>query len=70
MRACLPDAQAPPERPNDWTHRLSGYYVRQLGDPHPNPQAKGKKRMKMMGKVNVPQEAFLAVINVKKGDNN
>lgn len=31
-------------------------------------QAKGKKRMKMMGKVNVPQEAFLAVINIKKGD--
>eukprot|EP00670_Eutreptiella_braarudii_P000335 CAMPEP_0174292372 /NCGR_PEP_ID=MMETSP0809-20121228/35224_1 /TAXON_ID=73025 ORGANISM="Eutreptiella gymnastica-like, Strain CCMP1594" /NCGR_SAMPLE_ID=MMETSP0809 /ASSEMBLY_ACC=CAM_ASM_000658 /LENGTH=797 /DNA_ID=CAMNT_0015392399 /DNA_START=88 /DNA_END=2481 /DNA_ORIENTATION=+ len=29
-------------------------------------QAKGKKRMKMMGKVNVPQEAFMAVINIKK----
>jgi len=29
-------------------------------------QAKGKKRMKMMGKVNVPQEAFMAVINIKR----
>lgn len=29
-------------------------------------QAKGKKRMKAMGKVNVPQEAFMAVINVKR----
>mmetsp|Transcript_29381 Transcript_29381/g.57242 ORF Transcript_29381/g.57242 Transcript_29381/m.57242 type:complete len:728 (+) Transcript_29381:108-2291(+) len=28
-------------------------------------QAKGKKRMKMMGKVNVPQEAFMAVLNVR-----
>jgi GTP-binding protein LepA len=25
-------------------------------------QAKGKKRMRSMGKVNVPQEAFMAVI--------
>lgn len=31
-------------------------------------QAKGKKRMKAMGKVNVPQEAFMAVINVKRGE--
>lgn len=30
-------------------------------------QQKGKKRMKSMGKVNVPQEAFMAVINVKRG---
>ena len=30
-----------------------------------NKQAKGKKRMKMMGKVNVPQEAFMAVLNLK-----
>jgi len=29
-------------------------------------QAKGKKRMKAMGSVNVPQEAFMAVINVKR----
>ena len=29
-------------------------------------QAKGKKRMKAMGSVNVPQEAFMAVINIKK----
>jgi GTP-binding protein LepA len=29
-------------------------------------QAKGKKRMKSMGSVNVPQEAFMAVINVKR----
>uniref|UniRef100_A0A7S0D828 Translation factor GUF1 homolog, mitochondrial n=1 Tax=Amorphochlora amoebiformis TaxID=1561963 RepID=A0A7S0D828_9EUKA len=29
-------------------------------------QAKGKKRMKMMGKVNVPQEAFMAVLNVRE----
>ena len=29
-------------------------------------QAKGKKRMKSMGNVNVPQEAFMAVINVKR----
>ena len=28
-------------------------------------QAKGKKRMKMMGSVNVPQEAFMAVLNLK-----
>ena len=27
-------------------------------------QAKGKKRMKAIGKVNVPQEAFLAVIRM------
>lgn len=27
-------------------------------------QARGKKRMKMMGRVNVPQEAFMAVIRV------
>lgn len=29
-------------------------------------QAKGKKRMKTMGKVNVPQEAFMAVINMRR----
>jgi len=28
-------------------------------------QAKGKKRMKTLGKVNVPQEAFMAVLNLK-----
>lgn len=27
-------------------------------------QAKGKKRMKSMGKVNVPQEAFMAVLDL------
>jgi GTP-binding protein LepA len=27
-------------------------------------QAKGKKRMKAMGKVSVPQEAFMAVIRI------
>ena len=27
-------------------------------------QAKGKKRMKAMGKVNIPQEAFMAVIRI------
>jgi len=27
-------------------------------------QAKGKKRMKAIGKVNIPQEAFLAVIRM------
>lgn len=31
-------------------------------------QAKGKKRMKAMGKVNVPQEAFMAVIKLDRGD--
>ncbi len=31
-------------------------------------QAKGKKRMKAIGKVNVPQEAFLAVIQINGGD--
>ena len=30
-----------------------------------NKQAKGKKRMKAFGKVNVPQSAFLAVLNLK-----
>jgi len=30
-----------------------------------NKQAKGKKRMKAIGKVNVPQEAFMAVLNLK-----
>ena len=30
-------------------------------------QAKGKKRMKAIGKVNVPQEAFMAVLNLKDG---
>jgi len=29
-------------------------------------QAKGKKRMKSMGSVNVPQEAFMAIINLKR----
>jgi GTP-binding protein LepA len=32
-------------------------------------QAKGKKRMKTMGKVNVPQEAFMAVIKLDRGQN-
>lgn len=31
-----------------------------------NKQAKGKKRMKAMGKVNVPQEAFMAVLKLDK----
>ena len=31
-----------------------------------NKQAKGKKRMKEMGKVSVPQEAFMAVVNIKR----
>ncbi len=29
-------------------------------------QARGKKRMRMMGKVNVPQEAFMAVIQTNQ----
>lgn len=29
-----------------------------------NKQAKGKKRMKSIGKVNVPQEAFTAVLKL------
>ena len=28
-------------------------------------QAKGKKRMKAIGRVNVPQEAFMAVLNLR-----
>ena len=28
-------------------------------------QAKGKKRMKAIGKVNIPQEAFMAVIRIQ-----
>merc|ERR1711924_360398 len=32
-------------------------------------QAKGKKRMKAMGKVNVPQEAFMAVLKLDRGAN-
>merc|ERR1719223_660044 len=31
-------------------------------------QAKGKKRMKAMGSVNVPQEAFMAVIKLDRGN--
>merc|ERR1712217_195445 len=31
-------------------------------------QAKGKKRMKALGKVNVPQEAFMAVIKLNEED--
>jgi len=30
-------------------------------------QAKGKKRMKAIGKVNVPQEAFMAVLKLNGG---
>ena len=30
-------------------------------------QAKGKKRMKAMGKVDVPQEAFMAVLKLNDG---
>lgn len=30
-------------------------------------QAKGKKRMKSIGKVSIPQEAFLAVIKMNDG---
>lgn len=29
-------------------------------------QAKGKKRMKQFGKVEVPQEAFMAVLQISK----
>ena len=32
-------------------------------------QAKGKKRMRAMGKVNVPQEAFMAVIRINDNGN-
>ena len=32
-----------------------------------NKQAKGKKRMKDIGQVSVPQEAFMAVLNLKSG---
>lgn len=35
-----------------------------------NKQAKGKKRMKAMGKVNVPQEAFMAVLKIDKSAGN
>jgi GTP-binding protein LepA len=31
-------------------------------------QAKGKKRMKAIGKVNVPQEAFMAVLKLYASD--
>ena len=31
-----------------------------------NKQAKGKKRMKAMAKVNMPQEAFMAVIKMDR----
>ena len=32
-------------------------------------QAKGKKRMKQLGKVNVPQEAFMSVLNLRDSSN-
>lgn len=31
-------------------------------------QAEGKKRMKSIGRVEVPQEAFMAVLQVNKGE--
>ena len=31
-------------------------------------QAKGKKRMKAMGKVEVPQEAFMAVLKLDRNE--
>jgi hypothetical protein len=34
-----------------------------IPNPHPK-QAKGKKRMKAIGSVNVPQEAFMAVLKL------
>ncbi len=31
-------------------------------------QAKGKKRMKTLGKVNIPQEAFMAIIRINSDE--
>ncbi len=32
----------------------------------PRPQAEGKKRMKALGKVEVPQEAFMAILKIDR----
>ena len=37
-------------------------YQKALGDPAT--KSGGKKRMKSIGKVNVPQEAFMAVLKI------
>ena len=49
----------------DWLRMIFGEQKKLL-----KKQAAGKKRMKQFGKVEVPQEAFMAVLQVDQNKNN